>query len=292
MDILQFINKRRYNKNLRLSNKCFENSFNIPSAFFLYEYGGNIENRLYNLFPESKILYKYLDVLILIRCLETLFLSPANENSYENEFTKLYSFFNIININRSYLKGKSALKNKLFYSFLFCSPCSEETIKRFYLGVQNIRYKKEDTTNEFQNILDIIEKQTPINNRTHAIQVNSLLRDTYNYLAGRRMDKIYFGKDDLYSYYFANPADYIQLYINKKNLFYSYLDDCAIYPTSFARKAFIYNYNIFLVKTHDIINELKIMTNNTDSILKILFKSNVTLPNQTIRDIKFRHQKY
>ena len=118
--------------------------------------------------------------------------------------------------------------------------------------------------------------------------INSILKTTYSYMVGEKLFMPYHPQKDIYSYYYFHPTDFIELYQNNKALFYAYLDNSVDGKATFMKRAFVYNYSLFIISSPDIVmSELDCYCKHKDRILDVLFLSNSTLPNSVIKKIKF-----
>ena len=107
-------------------------------------------------------------------------------------------------------------------------------------------------------------------------------------MVGKKLFIPYHPQKDIYSYYYFHPADFIELYQNNRTLFYAYLDNSVDGKVTFMKKAFVYNYSLFIISSPDIVmSELDSYCKHKDKILDVLFLSNSTLPNSVIKKIKF-----
>ena len=91
---------------------------------------------------------------------------------------------------------------------------------------------------------------------------------------------------NIYAYYFFNPLDFVNLYALERSVFYELLNNSVIGSNSFMKKSFIYNLNLFIINTLDDIKGIRDNVENYDKIISILLNSNLTLPNNILRDIK------
>ena len=60
---------------------------------------------------------QYFAALQCILGLKALIYSSPKSNSYENEYSLLYAFLNIININRSQIRNKQAFAGEVIWDF-------------------------------------------------------------------------------------------------------------------------------------------------------------------------------
>lgn len=281
------------NDRFRLSDKQFRNLFQIDSNFFLYEYGEKASRMISKYHDNSKPMYfDYLAIWEFSQCLKSLIFAPVHENSSINEFTKLYSYLNIIHVNRSTLKDKAYYRNKLFQSFLFCSPYSWEFSRHIKLARCSITYNEEKIENVLSKFFNVEREENETDKNIMIDCINRIQKTAYSYMVGKKLFMPYHPQKDVYSYYYFHPTDFIELYHNEKALFYMYLDGCVEGRETFTKKAFVYNYSLFIISNSDVLlSELDCYSKQKEKILDALFLSNATLPNPIIKEIKFGYAK-
>lgn len=272
------------NDKFKISKQRFNVLFEISPTFYLYEYCSLLEQCIYNKYNET-VLYKYLYILDFIKSIMTLFFSPINSNSCENEYTQLYSYLNIINVNRSQICNKKKLRDKLFKAFLFTAPSSEEVVTKFHLSAKGIYYRKENINQIYYEIINLLDFER-YNHKKDISVINDMLTIAYKYLTGDNLLIPYYKRMDIYAHYFFNPLDFINLYTLERSVFYKLLNNSVLGSNSFMKKSFIYNLNLFIISTLDDIKEIQDNVENYNKIIPILLNSNLTLPNNTLRDIK------
>lgn len=273
---------RRPNKKFKMSKQQFKSLFGISPLFYYYEYCPIIEDIIHKTHDKSES-YRY--TLDFIKSLISLFFSPFETNSYENEFSTLYAYLNIININRSQIKNKQYLKNKLFHAFLFSAPSSEEVVTNFRLTTKGVYYRKENINQIIYDIIDF-SKINRMYNHNDLHSINNMLDIAYKYIIGEILFIPYYEKMDIYAYYFFHPLDYVNLYTFDRNAFYKLLSNSVIGDYSFMKKAYIYNYNLMLASNIDVITEVQRNVENSDEVITNLFNSCSTLQNKVLRDLK------
>lgn len=289
--VLEAIFQRTDSRNnlFRLSDKQFRSLFQIAPSFFLFEYGEKVRRLIGKCHDDSEPMYSdYLAIWEFAQCLQSLIFAPVCTNSSMNEFVKLYSYLNIINVNRSNLKNKAHYRNKLFQSFLFTSPYSWEFSRHMKLSKNCITYNGK-SIEDLLSIFFNVEKEGSEMDKSAMIDcINRILKTTYSYMVGKKLFMPYHTQKDAYSYYYYHLTDFIELYQNDKALFYAYLDNSVEGKTTFMKKAFVYNYSLFIISISDIVmSELDCYCKHKDKILDVLFLSNSTLPNSAIKKIKF-----
>lgn len=272
------------NDKFKISEQRFNVLFGISPTFYLYEYSSLLEQCIYNKY-NGIVLYKYLYILDFIKSIITLFFSPINSNSCENEYAKLYSYLNIINVNRSQISNKKSLRDKLYKTFLFTAPASEEVVMKFHLSTKGIYYRKENINQIYYEIIDLLNLER-YNHKKDISVINNMLTMAYKYLTGDNLSIPYYKPMDIYAYYFFNPLDFVNLYALERSVFYELLNNSVIGSNSFMKKSFIYNLNLFIINTLDDIKGIRDNVENYDKIISILLNSNLTLPNNILRDIK------
>ena len=87
-------------------------------------------------------------------------------------------------------------------------------------------------------------------------------------------------------HYNLNPSDYMWLYQHDKELFYTYLDMAALQSEIFSYKSFVYNFNLYILKDTNILDELSKYSKCYEAVLELLFKSDSIMQNSVIRQIK------
>lgn len=280
--------KRTDNRNdaFKLSDRQFRSIFRLNPGLFLYEYGFETTKQIEG--SEYSERYDNLAIWQFLLSFKHLIFSPAHLNSAMNEFTNLYSYLNIVNVNRSGLKDKAIYRNRLFKSYLFCVPYSWEFSRHIKLTKRGVTYRNKnigDTISKFFNV-EITgnepEKSAMIN------IINELLQTAYTYMTGEKLFLPYYPQKDEFSYYFFNTDDFIRLYHSDKALFYTYLDNSVDNKPSFMKRAFVYNYSLFIVSSPDVMmSELDCYSRNKEKVLDALFLSNSTLPNPVIKLIEY-----
>ena len=289
--VLEAIFQRTDSRNdlFRLSDKQFRSLFQIAPSFFLFEYGEKVRTLIGKCHDDSKPMYSdYLAIWEFAQCLQSLIFAPVRTNSSMNEFTKLYSYLNIINVNRSNLKDKAHYKNKLFQSFLFTSPYSWEFSQHIKLSKNCVTYNEENIEDVLSKFFNVEKEENETGKNAMIDSINRILKTTYSYMVGEKLFMPYRPQKDVYSYYYLHPTDFIELYQNNKALFYAYLDNSVEGKANFMKKAFVYNYSLFIISSPDIVmSELDCYCKHKDRILDVLFLSNSTLPNSAIKKIKF-----
>lgn len=282
--IFQKTNSR--NDRFRLSDKQFGSLFQICPSFYLFEYGEKVNTLIHKSYENSESMYRdYLAIWEFAQCLQTLILNHVHSNSYENEFTKLYSYLNIINVNRSNLKDKEHYRNKLFQSFLFTSPYSWEFSRHMKLSKNCITYNGKNIENLLSKFFNLEKEESEMDKSAMIDCINRILKTTYSYMVGKKLFMPYHPQKDIYSYYYFHPADFIELYQNNKAIFYAYLDNSVEDKFTFMKKAFVYNYSLFIISSHVVMSELDCYCKHKDRLLDVLFLSNLTLPNSVIKEI-------
>lgn len=273
----------------RLSDKQFISLFQITPSFFLFEYGEKVKTLIDRCYYDLEPMYSdYLAIWEFAQCLQSLIFAPIHTNSSFNEFTKLYSYLNIINVNRSNLKDKAHYRNKLFQSFLFSSPYSWEFSRHIKLSKNCITYNGDNIEDILSKFFDVEKEENETDKSAMIDGINSILKTTYSYMVGEKLFMPYHPQKDIYSYYYFHPTDFIELYQNNKALFYAYLDNSVDGKATFMKRAFVYNYSLFIISSPDIVmSELDCYCKHKDRILDVLFLSNSTLPNSVIKKIKF-----
>lgn len=287
--IFQKTNSR--NDRFRLSDKQFRNLFQICPSFYLFEYGEKVNTLISRCYEDSESMYwDYLAIWGFVQCLQTLIFDRVHSNSSDNEFTKLYSYLNIINVNRSNLKNKERYRNKLFQSFLFTSPYSWEFSRHIKLSKNCITYKGKNIEELLSKFFNVEKEESETDKSAMIDSINSILKTAYLYMVGKKLFMPYHPQKDIYSYYYFHPADFIELYQNNKALFYTYLDCSVDGKATFMKRAFVYNYSLFIISSPDrVMSELDCYCKHKDRILDVLFLSNSTLPNSVIKKIEFSH---
>lgn len=272
------------NDRLRMSNKTFEELFYIDPNFYLYEYGTMIEeliNKSHNTLEVGD--YDCLAVWSFVQCLQTLLLTRVHENSTENEFTKIYSFMNIINVNRSCLERKMHYCDRLFRSFLFCAPYSWEFGRHFKLTTKGITYKRTNIEKTVFKLLDIADTA----HEADCLEpIGKILKTVFFYLSGKKLSLPYYPQKDIYTYYFFHPYDFVELFHNEKKQFYQYLDGCVEGQLTFMKKAFVFNYNLFALTNQNVMPEFESYSTQREKVKSVLWATNVTLPNSIIKEAK------
>lgn len=293
--VLEAIYQRTDSRNdlFRLSDKQFRSLFQIAPSLFLFEYGEKVRTLIGKCHDDSEPMYSdYLAIWEFAQSLQSLIFAPVRTNSSMNEFTKLYSYLNIVNVNRSNLKDKEHFRNKLFQSFLFTSPYSWEFSRHMKLSKNCITYNGKSIENLLSKLFNVEKEESETYKSAMIGCINRILKTTYSYMVGKKLFMPYRTQKDAYSYYYYHPTDFIELYHNNKVLFYAYLDNSVEGKTTFMKKAFVYNYSLFIISIPDIVmSELDCYCKHKDKILDVLFLSNLTLPNSVIKKIKFCYTK-
>ena len=277
------------NDRFRLSDKQFRRIFQICPSFFLFEYGEKARTLIGKYYDDSESMYfNYLAIWEFAQCLQSLIFAPVHANSSMNEFSKLYSFLNIINVNRSNLKNKTHYRRKLFRSFLFASPYSWEFSQHIKLSKNCVTYNEENIENVLAEFFNVEKEENETDKSAMIDSINRILKTIYSYMVGEKLFMPYRPQKDVYSYYYFHLTDFIELYQNNKALFYAYLDNSVDGKSTFMKKAFVYNYGLFIISSPDIVmSELDCYCKHKDRILDVLFLSNSILPNSVIKKIKF-----
>ena len=191
-------------------------------------------------------------------------------------------------MNRSNLKNKTHYRRKLFRSFLFASPYSWEFSQHIKLSKNCVTYNEENIENVLAEFFNIEKEENETDKSTMIDGINRILKTIYSYMVGEKLFMPYHPQKDVYSYYYFHLTDFIELYQNNKALFYAYLDNSVDGKATFMKKAFVYNYSLFIISSPDIVmSELDCYCKHKDRILDVLFLSNSTLPNSAIKKIKF-----
>ena len=116
------------------------------------------------------------------------------------------------------------------------------------------------------------------------IYLNRLLK-TYRYLVGSNTG-LPFVRSETLLHYNLNPSDYMWLYQHDKELFYTCLDAAALQSEIFSYKSFVYNFNLYILKDANILDELSRYSKCYEAVLELLFKSDSIMQNSVIRQIK------
>ena len=87
-------------------------------------------------------------------------------------------------------------------------------------------------------------------------------------------------------HYNLNSSDYMWLYQHDKELFYTCLDAAALQSEIFSYKSFVYNFNLYILKDANILDELSRYSKCYEAVLELLFKSDSIMQNSVIRQIK------
>ncbi len=278
-----YLKIKRDKNDFRLSKSQFETLFGIDVSFY-YKY--DLLDWLYDTYVGIEY-DKCFAAWNCISGIKTLIFSAPNSNSYENEYSQLYAYLNIINLNRSQIKNKQYFRECMFKTFLFCRPAPEDVVNGTKLSSKGILYyhgMKID--NMVQDILKLSNDNLQFETSKLA-QNNIMLELAYKYLTGKELFLPQYLNMDAYAYYFFNPLDYINLYQYDKRTFFELMDNCVVGKMSFMKKAFIYNYNLFIVDNVEKILELKEHLVNFNKVKDILYFSVATVRNETIRKVKY-----
>ncbi len=226
---------------------------------------------------------KYLDMYYFIDNIVRLYYMPKNSNSEENEFGKLYAYGSIIGLHRCHIPDKRIYLNRLLNTLLFCCPTSEEYIRRFRWQKNGIYYKSQDVE---VLIADTFTEIRESDKQSESIEiVESIVNETYRYLVGSNTG-LPFVRSETLLHYNLNPSDYMWLYQHDKELFYTYLDMAALQSEIFSYKSFVYNFNLYILKDTNILDELSKYSKCYEAVLELLFKSDSIMQNSVIRQIK------
>ena len=142
--------------------------------------------------------------------LKALIYSSPKNNSYENEYSLLYAFLNIININRSQIRNKQPLRDKLFWTFFFCTPSPEYIVCGTRISPTGLLYyRKVNIDKAVYEITHLSDINKHID-EPEIGQINKILSVAYNYLTGKELFMPQYRYMDVYGYYFFNPLDYIK----------------------------------------------------------------------------------
>lgn len=276
------------NKCFSLSRPRFKKLFHVDTDYYLYDFGATLEQSLPDKYGESSLTFKYLDIFHFIADLLRLYYKPKNTNSEENEFGKLYAFTSIIGLHRCPILEKRLYLDRLLHTLLFCFPVSEEYIHKFRWRKDGIYYKSENIKTL---IHDTLEKIRESENQTESAKIiEAIITETYSYLTGANTG-LPFVRSETLLHYCLNPGDYIWLYRHDKGLFYTYLDAATLQPEIFSCKAFVYNFNLYVVKDETAFDELAEYSRQYKAVTDMLWRSNAILPNKVIRQYKFRPDK-
>ena len=109
--------------------------------------------------------------------------------------------------------------------------------------------------------------------------------ETYRYLVGSNTG-LPFVRSETLLHYNLNPSDYMWLYQHDKELFYTCLDAAALQSEIFSYKSFVYNFNLYILKDANILDELSRYSKCYEAVLELLFKSDSIMQNSVIRQIK------
>lgn len=270
------------NKNFSLSRPKFHRLFQINPDGYLW-YGEKLEWHLLNKYGESADTVKYLDIYYFIDNIVRLYYMPKNSNSEENEFGKLYAYGSIIGLHRCHIPDKRIYLNRLLNTLLFCCPTSEEYIRRFRWQKNGIYYKSQDVE---ALIADTFTEIRESDKQSESIEiVESIVTETYRYLVGSNTG-LPFVRSETLLHYNLNPSDYMWLYQHDKELFYTCLDTAALQSEIFSYKSFVYNFNLYILKDANILDELSRYSKCYEAVLELLFKSDSIMQNSVIRQIK------
>jgi hypothetical protein len=270
------------NKNFLLSRPKFHRLFQINPDGYLW-YGEKLERHLLNKYGESADTLKYLDIYYFISNIVRLYYMPKNSNSEENEFGKLYAYGSIIGLHRCHIPDKRIYLNRLLNTLLFCCPTSEEYIRRFRWQKNGIYYKSQDVE---VLIADTFTEIRESDKQSESIEiVESIVNETYRYLVGSNTG-LPFVRSETLLHYNLNPSDYMWLYQHDKELFYTCLDAAALQSEIFSYKSFVYNFNLYILKDANILDELSRYSKCYEAVLELLFKSDSIMQNSVIRQIK------
>lgn len=276
------------NKCFSLSRTRFKKLFHLDTDYYLYDFGATLEQSLLDKYGESSLTFKYLDTFHLIVDFLRLYCKPQNTNSEENEFGKLYAFTSIIGLHRCPIPEKRLYLDRLLRTLLFCFPSSEEYIHKFRWRKDGLYYKSENVKTLIHDTLGMIRKAE--NNPEATEIIESIITETYGYLTGTNTG-LPFIRSETLLHYCLNPADYIWLYRHDKGLFYTYLDAAALQQEIFSCRAFVYNFNLYVVKDETAFDELAEYSRQYKAVIDMLLQSNAILPNKVIRQYKFRPDK-
>lgn len=272
------------NKGFLLSRPRFKKLFKLDTDCYLYGYGERLERHLLDKYGESADTFKYLDIFHFIADLLRLYYAPKNSNSEENEFGKLYAYGSIIGVHRCPVTDKPIYLKRLLGTLLFCFPASEDYIRRFRWRKDGLYYNSENVGTLIDcTIREIKESESQTES---ADMIEWIITETYSYLVGSNTGLPYVHSETLLHYYLT-PSDYVWLYHHDKELFFTYLDTAALQPKIFSNKSFVYNFNLYILKDTEILDEIARYSRCYEAVLRLLFQSNAILPNPIIRRIKF-----
>lgn len=116
--------------------------------------------------------------------------------------------------------------------------------------------------------------------------VESIVNETYRYLVGSNTG-LPFVRSETLLHYNLNPSDYMWLYQHDKELFYTCLDAAALQSEIFSYKSFVYNFNLYILKDANILDELSRYSKCYEAVLELLFN-----PIQLCRTLLFGKSNY
>ncbi|WP_285829803.1 hypothetical protein [Bacteroides acidifaciens] len=275
----------RNSSSFKLSRQKFKILFGFDPTYYCYEWYATIHKRINEMY-NGCVETQYFAALQCILGLKALIYSSPKSNSYENEYSLLYAFLNIININRSQIRNKQPLRDKLFWTFLFCTPSPEYIVCGTRISPTGLLYyHKVNIDKAVYEITHLSDINKHID-EPEIGQINKILSVAYSYLTGKELFMPQYRYMDIYGYYFFNPLDYINLYQYDKRTFYELMDKSVVGKFTFMKRAFVYNYNLYIVDNIDKIIELKENLRNFEAVKKVLFFSGVTIRNPILLDIK------
>ena len=198
--------------------------------------------------------------------LERHLLNKYGESADTLKYLDMYYF--IDNIVRLYYMPKNS---------------NSEYIRRFRWQKNGIYYKSQDVE---VLIADTFTEIRESDKQSESIEiVESIVNETYRYLVGSNTG-LPFVRSETLLHYNLNPSDYMWLYQHDKELFYTCLDTAALQSEIFSYKSFVYNFNLYILKDANILDELSRYSKCYEAVLELLFKSDSIMQNSVIRQIK------